>query len=141
MKKALLIAIVIMITIGSFAQRNQIKVNITGIKADKGGVIKVGLYTKDGFPSIGKENIGKDVKVNNDTTSLYFYHVTDGAYALAVFQDTNNDGKLNTNLFGAPTEPYGFSQNKYGTFGPPKFADVSFEIKDGAIISIMINLE
>jgi len=141
MKRVFFIIIAIMITVGSFAQNNQIKVDITGIKTTKGGVIKVGLYKNDGFPIVGNEITGKDVKVNNSTASVSFNRVTDGTYAFAVFQDTNEDGKLNTNLFGAPTEPYGFSQNKYGTFGPPKFTTVSFEIKGGTEISLTINLE
>lgn len=43
-----------------------------------------------------------------------------GEYAVAVFEDQNRDGKLNRDLFGIPKEPYGFSNNARGSFGPPK---------------------
>ena len=46
-----------------------------------------------------------------------------GEYAVAVFEDQNRDGKLNRDLFGIPKEPYGFSNNVRGSFGPPSWKD------------------
>lgn len=45
--------------------------------------------------------------------------------ALAVYQDLNNDGSLNRNAFGMPTEPYGFSNNAAAQMGPPSFGDAA----------------
>ena len=62
-----------------------------------------------------------------------------GVYAVAVFQDINGDGKLNRNLFGRPTEPYGFSKNARGRFGPPEFEQASFALsKRGHQIEIRL---
>jgi uncharacterized protein (DUF2141 family) len=44
-----------------------------------------------------------------------------GRYAIALFQDVKGTGKLETNLFGAPVVPYGFSNDARGTMGPPGF--------------------
>lgn len=44
-----------------------------------------------------------------------------GMFAIAAFHDQNADGMLNRNLFGIPTEPYGFSNQARGNFGPPSF--------------------
>jgi uncharacterized protein (DUF2141 family) len=45
------------------------------------------------------------------------------------------------NFLGIPKEPYGFSKNKFGKFGPPDFEDASFEVKENNPISLTINLE
>lgn len=42
-------------------------------------------------------------------------------FAVAAFHDENNDGQLNRNRFGIPTERYGFSRNARGLTGPPTF--------------------
>jgi uncharacterized protein (DUF2141 family) len=70
-----------------------------------------------------------------------FRNIPAGTYAIAVIQDENLDGKLTKNFLGIPKEPYGFSQNKYGMFGPPKFKDVSFAVENDSNISLKINLE
>lgn len=55
----------------------------------------------------------------------------DGEYAATAFQDRNGNNELDANLVGMPTEPYGFSNNARGMFGPPSFADSAFVIKGG----------
>jgi uncharacterized protein (DUF2141 family) len=49
-----------------------------------------------------------------------------GRYALRIFQDLNGNGKLDTGWMGIPSEPYGFSNNAMGRFGPPSLADQLF---------------
>lgn len=60
------------------------------------------------------------------------------AYAVAAFQDLNNDGVLNRSSFGMPSEPYGFSRNAMGKFGPPSFEAAA--IKPGDASAVEINL-
>ena len=45
--------------------------------------------------------------------------------ALMLFQDLDSDGMMGRNLMGLPTEPYGFSNNARGSFGPPSFQAAS----------------
>ncbi|MCH9852515.1 MAG: DUF2141 domain-containing protein [Alphaproteobacteria bacterium] len=65
----------------------------------------------------------------------------DGIYAISAFHDLNDDGELNRNLVGLPTEPYGFSNDARGTFGPAKFADAQFTITADKITHLTINLK
>jgi uncharacterized protein (DUF2141 family) len=58
--------------------------------------------------------------------------LTPGTYAARVFQDLDGDGKLGTNPFGLPNEPYGFSNGAKANMGPPSFADASFTVAPGA---------
>lgn len=51
-------------------------------------------------------------------------------YAFKYFHDENKNEKLDTNLFGLPTEGYGFSNNAEGTFGPPPFEKWIFDFNE-----------
>ena len=52
-----------------------------------------------------------------------------GTYAIAVYHDLNEDGKMNTVPFvRLPLEPYGFSNDARGQFGAPSFRDAAFEV-------------
>jgi len=44
-----------------------------------------------------------------------------GDYAVSVFKDANGNGKLDKNPVGMPIEPYGFSNDAAGSYGPPSF--------------------
>jgi uncharacterized protein (DUF2141 family) len=56
-------------------------------------------------------------------------NVRPGSYAIAVFHDTNGDGKLDRNFIGLPSEPYGFSNN-VGRRGPPNFEAARITVKE-----------
>jgi len=141
MKKIVFLIAVLFLGINLSAQTGQVDVTVTGINVKKGGIVKVGVYKKDGFPIIDKEVIGEDIEVTGDKISISLKNIPVGTYAIAVIQDKNSDGEHNTNLFGSPTEPYGFSKNVYGRFGPPDFEDVSVNIENGRTLSLTINLE
>ena len=57
-----------------------------------------------------------------------FEGVPFGTYALKVFHDENDNGKLDTNFVGMPKEAFGFSNDAMGRFGPPDFDAASFEL-------------
>ena len=63
-----------------------------------------------------------------------------GKYAISVYQDENNNNDLDTNFFGVPDEPYGFSNNVQGSFGPPSFEQASFIMEStNTVIKIKLN--
>ncbi|MDG2046650.1 MAG: DUF2141 domain-containing protein [Halioglobus sp.] len=51
-----------------------------------------------------------------------------GDYALSVFYDQDDDGKLNTNFIGMPKEPIALSNNAVSKFGPPAYDDAVFRL-------------
>lgn len=51
-----------------------------------------------------------------------------GRYAIALYQDRNGNGRLDKNMIGIPTEPYGFSNDASAPFGPPDFELAAFTI-------------
>jgi uncharacterized protein (DUF2141 family) len=56
-------------------------------------------------------------------------NVKPGRYAIAVFHDTNGNGKLDRNFIGLPQEPYGFS-NDVGRRGFPSFEGALVTVSD-----------
>lgn len=54
-----------------------------------------------------------------------------GTYVLAAFHDLNGNGKLDRNMLGIPTEPYGFSRPPASKWEAPKFADVASSFEGG----------
>jgi uncharacterized protein (DUF2141 family) len=63
----------------------------------------------------------------------------DGPLALSLFQDANANGRLDMNPMGLPVEPYGFSNNAAGHFGPPKFEQAVLTPAAGTPIRIRLN--
>ena len=120
----------------AYAQTGTINVEISGVEDPK-GLMSIGLYSKEkGFPDDGKEYKGTDVEVTGQTVVHTFNDVPFGTYAIAIFHDTNSNGKLDKNFLGIPKEGYAFSNNVFGTFGPPDFKDTSFEFAGSKMIRI-----
>ena len=59
-------------------------------------------------------------------TSVTFDGLPDGDYAVRAFHDLNGDGKMNTNPFGMPVEPFAFSNNAVGNMGPSSWERAKF---------------
>lgn len=70
-----------------------------------------------------------------------FTDLPDGTYALAVGQDLNGNGVVDTNVFGAPTEPWGVSNNVRHTLRAPKFEEASFSVTGGRDVSLDVRVE
>ncbi len=142
MKNSLLALIIMVFATPVFAQTGTVTITITGIENTDGN-IEIGIYDSENtFPDFGKEFRGAKVKPTKAESINYtFENLPAGTYAIAVWHDENDNQKIDKNLFGAPKEKYGFSNNKYGTFGPPDFTDVSFTVEKGKNITLTINLE
>jgi len=56
--------------------------------------------------------------------------VPTGSWAVLSYQDENDNGKLDRNVLGIPKEPYAFSRDARGRFGPPSFEEAAFELRD-----------
>lgn len=133
----------IMLVMPSAGQSNNntglLKVMVSGLKNDQAPVF-VAVYKKcKPFPSdvaaVKLLKLTPESLVVKSTIS----DLPSGEYAVAVFQDLNNNGKLDTGLFGIPKEPYAFSNNFRPRFSAPQFSDCSF-IYSGKLHEIKIEL-
>jgi uncharacterized protein (DUF2141 family) len=64
--------------------------------------------------------------IANSESVCPFDPIPAGTYAVACFHDENKNGKLDTGLFGIPTEGTAASNNARGVLGPPSFKDAKF---------------
>ena len=135
MKRNVLIILVLLLMASSVAgndaqnddkQIGQLKVTMRGLENDEGKV-RIGLcdskenYTRDGDPFRGASVVIKDRKAE-----CTFEGIPYGTYAIKLYHDKNGNDELDTNFLGIPKEPYGFSNNARGTFGPAKWDDAKF---------------
>ena len=119
---------------GQSPPANLIRVEITGLRNDKGQV-SCSLYSSaSGFPKDYRKAIaGTKSGISQGQAVCEFPGVSSGTYAMAVFHDENSNGKLDTNLIGVPREGVGMSNNAKGHFGPPKFDAAAFHFAGGKI--------
>jgi len=90
------------------------------------GQLKVGLFTGPAnFPNLTPYR-GEVKEISAREEIVTFENLPYGDYAISVLHDFNKDGKLDTNVFGIPTDGYGFSNNARDKYGPPTFLKASF---------------
>jgi uncharacterized protein (DUF2141 family) len=120
------------------SSRFDLTVTVTNIQNAK-GKISFGLFRKqDSFPVKGKQFKGVLIETTKSKTKYTFQNLEKDGYAVAVYHDENNNGILDKNLVGAPTEAYGFSRNARATFSAPSFEEAKVELNDNKSIEIWI---
>ncbi len=101
---------------------------VVGLTA-KPSKVYVAVFESDaGFPKSELSTSTKIVTVTENQVVFLLELPRDQAVAIAVFQDLDGNGTLTKNALGIPTEPYGFSNNVRGVFGPPSFKQAAFSI-------------
>ena len=116
--------------------KHSLTIEISGLKTNKGTVL-VGIYNSE-KTFLSKPIMGRVEKVTGKTVTITFTDVPKGVYAVSLFQDENNNGTLDTGMFGIPTEKYGFSNNAKGFMSAPSFDKAKFELKNNQTIKIKI---
>jgi uncharacterized protein (DUF2141 family) len=67
--------------------------------------------------------------LDSDKTSVIFsFDLKEGRYAISVYQDLNNNGKLDLGMFHKPAEPVGFGNNFRPRFSAPKYEDCAVDL-------------
>ncbi len=120
MARGLRVSILLLVVLGNLAWSFSAKANfngkltveIDGLKNKKGQICASIFTTSEGFPSDRDRGLQKQcTKITGTPLPIAFENLKAGSYAVAVFHDQNNDGTLNTNIFGIPSEGFGFSSN------------------------------
>ncbi len=104
-------------------------VSVHGLQVVSGTVIALLFPSEQGFPAkVAQAAQRQSVKVESATAELRFPNLTAGTYAVTVYQDQNDNGKLDTNWIGIPKEPVGASNNPRPRLGPPRFDEASVNV-------------
>ncbi len=111
----------------------EIRVEVTGLRNDK-GVVRCGLYASaDGFRKPGRELLGVAAEIHAAAATCVFEGVRAGTYAVALFHAEKNETEISYGFFGQPRQGYGFSRNPDTTFGPPSFKAAAFDFPGGTL--------
>lgn len=104
---------------------------VSGIAPDE-GQLAVAVFANEADYSSGDNAIANGMfDVNGTSLTVTFEGLEAGTCAIKIFHDVNENGDLDTNLLGIPTEPFGFSNDAPARFGPPDFGDAAFTLEDG----------
>lgn len=113
-------------------------VEVRGIRSGDGRLY-VAVHapqTRDTFPAgEGVAAFRQDAQVG--ALRFVVRDLPPGQYAVNAFHDENGNGELDTNLFGIPTEGYGFTNDPKTTFGPPDFEDAAVDLGDASELAVM----
>ncbi len=116
---------------------SKLTVTIDGIKTVS-GKINLGVFDEAGYNG-GNAVDGAIIAVDGDSVTVSFDGLAPGEYGLKLYHDVNDNGSMDTNPFGMPTEPYAFSNNAKGRFGPADWEKAKFDIGvDGTTHTITI---
>ena len=114
-----------------------ITVEINNVDTVEGSLLLAIFNSEETF----LENGFKETKLTpaKGTVIYKFEGITPGVYTISAVHDLNDNGELDKNFMGIPTEPYGVSRDGKKQFGPPSYEDAVFRISNGDM-NISINL-
>ncbi|OIN58763.1 hypothetical protein BLX24_13495 [Arsenicibacter rosenii] len=109
--------------------KSSLTVDVHNIKELSGNISVAVFKPCEKFPDC-KPVDGKRIDVKKNRIQVSF-DVEPGEYAVAVYHDVNDNGKLDKKLFGIPKEPYGFSNNYRPLVSAPSFKDCRISVGTG----------
>jgi uncharacterized protein (DUF2141 family) len=134
--KSFAIAVAISVSGANFALADDavdaasLDLDVTGL-APLSGQLMVAVYTSEADWNQNNAFRAARVDVDSGTLMLAFEGLAPGSYGIKMFHDVDADGVMGTNLMGIPTEPFAFSNNARGSFGPATWSDANFAIAEG----------
>jgi uncharacterized protein (DUF2141 family) len=96
------------------------------------GTVRCALYATpaDYMKKSYREAVGT---VSGGRALCAFPRIAPGTYSMAAFHDENNNGELDTGIFGIPKEGIAWSNNAKGKLGPAKYKDAAFVYSGGVL--------
>jgi len=119
MKQLIRFAIAATLTCAGTAHAADLTVEVAGLKDANGKLLVAVFDSADGFLKQPVRTLAANAQSGN--VRLVIAGLPAGDYALSVFKDANGNGKLDRNPVGMPIEPYGFSNDAAGSYGPPTY--------------------
>ena len=110
-------------------EQKEAEILIRNIRQTKGSFV-ISLYDDPAaFPKVGKALLTETVTVRDTLPHLVRVRVPkEGWYAVAMFQDEDENGKIKQDKVGIPEEPYAFSNNIHPKVAAPTFTLCKFYI-------------
>lgn len=121
---------------GIAAADGTLRVTATNVASDDGSLVVWVYDNADAWLGDGwrTRKVVKVAGTRKDGAITVELQLPAGEYALSVFHDVDDDGKLARNFIGLPKEPAGLSNNLRPKFGPPRWKDAKFALADGVAV-------
>ncbi|WP_148714671.1 DUF2141 domain-containing protein [Chitinolyticbacter meiyuanensis] len=99
------------------------------------GAVRLALYQRaEHFLQLARAMQLRELPATTGKLSVRFADLPPGQYAVAAYLDSNQNGELDENWLGIPSEPTGFSRNPSTRMGPPDWADSMVAIGDTPVV-------
>ena len=110
-------------SISQTGDTQSLKIKVSNISSAKGNIMIAVFDNAADF--LSDEVVAGKVEpvTQSGEITIVIEDVPFGIYAISAFHDKNANEILDSNFFKIPTEPYGFSNDARGRFGPPDFED------------------
>lgn len=108
-----------------------LELTVSGFEATR-GMVMVGVFSEEDGWRDNDAVTGAGAPVDGAEITLSIADLPPGEYGLKLYHDVDGNGQLNTNMMGIPTEPFAFSNNARGSFGPASWSDARFTVEAGS---------
>ncbi|MFM7349382.1 MAG: DUF2141 domain-containing protein [Erythrobacter sp.] len=109
----------------------QLAIRFEGIEAPTGQIMLSVYDNAAAHDGNGRPVRVAMVPVAGSAATARFEGLAPGDYAVKAFHDVDGDGKMGTNPFGMPIEPYAFSNNARPEGAPPRWEAARFAVAAG----------
>ena len=129
----LLLCLLASALLGPFGGQTTIRVTVQNIQVGQGS-IAVAVYGSSG--DFLKKPLAAQRRPAGQSNMDFTFDLPPGQYAIAAYQDLNDNGQLDAGMFNIPKEPYGFSNNYRPRFSAPHYEDCAIRV-DSPMVCII----
>ena len=101
------------------------------------GTVMISVFNSEATYSGGTPVAATALPASGPVVAV-FENLPAGDYAVKAFHDVNGNGRMDTNPFGMPVEPYAFSNNARGNMGPAGWDRAHFAVSGATAQTIAI---
>ncbi len=129
----------VLVLTGMAAQATEVVIDVGGV-VPKGGDIRVAAFASAADYEAGRATKGVIVEATGDRVRAVISDLPEGVYGFAIFQDEDGNEEVSKNFIGIPNEPYTFSNDARGRFGPPGFDEMAVSVS-GDRVELAVTLK
>lgn len=109
----------------------ELEIHIELSRPNAGGMMRIALCPgREAYDEL-KGCHSQSTSAETSLVRAVFTDLQPGEFAIKALHDVNGNGDMDLNLIGLPKEPYGFSNDVMGAFGPPDFDEAKIVLKSG----------
>jgi uncharacterized protein (DUF2141 family) len=112
------------------ASAADLTLTVSGVQ-NANGTVAAGVFNSaSNFPRAGQAFASFRMKAAKGDVSFTVHNLPPGKYAAVAFHDENDNGTLDVDPLGVPTEGYGVSNDARNADGPPVYAKAAFDVAE-----------